>query len=251
MKTLIEIFSSALMQEKPYEGKPGFKIKPSSLGSPCLRKSYYEAAQVKPDYPFDLSGKRRMALGEAIHDMLRDNFLKAKVLIDYYLPGGEIAKDQHGNDNFEFPLKMEDLYIRKAFIDAVFVIDGQLWLGEYKSINLKGFTALMNPKSDHMIQGVTYLYVFNRMLAEGAFSHIEALKGFTKAEGVIFLYINKDDTTMKEFAVREADEFFGSIVKKIMDLKDAYDSKTLPPKTIDWCQTCSFRDKCKNNFNIS
>lgn len=245
---LKKIFIDTLTNEKSYPKKPGFKIKPSSLGSPCMRKIYYDSANVEPDFPFAIEAKRRMKLGDSISSMLHEVFSKAGIIVDYHNPDGS-HQLMFDKVNLEFPLVVPELFISKAFIDAVLIIDGKLWLGEYKSINLRGFTELMNPKSDHMYQGVTYFYAFNKLLSEGAFSHIEKLKGFTKAEGIIFLYINKDDTEMKEFVVTEADEFFGSIVNKILQVKQAYDSKTLPGKTKDWCQSCNWRTKCSKNFN--
>lgn len=217
-----------------------------------MRKIYYSSSGTPQDYPFDISGKKRMALGEAIHSMLHDKFKKAGILVDYYNSDGSINMDWKDStkQDLEFPLVSPELFIKKGKVDAVMIIDGELWLAEYKSINLKGFTSLMQPKSDHLIQAVTYWYVFNQHLAEGKFSHIKELQGFTKAKGVRWLYINKDDTEMKEFIMTEGDDVFRKIVEKIMTVRSMYDSKTLPPKTQDFCYSCPWRNKCKKNQNI-
>lgn len=222
------------------------------LGTPCMRKLYYSAAGVPEDYPFDLSGKKRMKLGDAIHEMLHSVYKQAGILIEYYNPDGSRNKDwkDPAKEDLEFPLSCPDLYIKKGKIDAVLVMDGELWLGEYKSINMNGFAALTAPKPDHTIQAVTYWYVFNLLLSEGKFSHIKELAGFTKAKGVRWLYVNKDDTEMKEFTMTEGDATFTQIVNRITGIKQHYDTKTLPAKTPDYCRTCQWRDKCKKNYNI-
>lgn len=262
MRTLVQIFEQVL--DKPEASTttssttsaktkaPSFKIKPSMLGSKCLRKVYYSSASVPEDYPFDLSGKKRMLLGDAIHSMLHDTFKKAGILIEYYNEDGSINMDWKNPDkeDREFHLVCPDIFIKKGKIDAVMIIDGELWLGEYKSINMKGFESLMAPKDDHIVQAVTYWYVFNKLLAEGKFKHIKELQGFTHAKGVRWLYVNKDDTSMKEFTMTQGDQIFTQIVEKIMKIHGAYETKTLPPKTKDWCQSCNWRDKCNKNFNI-
>lgn len=253
MKTLVEIFNQVLSQDPPRTSTsaPTFKIKPSMLGSPCMRKIYYSSAGVPEDYPFDVDGKKRMLLGEAIHEMLHSTFLKSGILIEYVNPDGTPHKKfGFAEETTEFPLKSPDLFIKNGYVDAIMNIDGELWIGEYKSINLRGFEGLSVPKNDHIIQAVTYWYIFNQHLADGAFAHIEKLKGFTKAKGVKWLYVNKDDTSLKEFSMTEGDQVFTQIVNKIMTAKQNYDAKTLPEKTPDFCRTCNWRDKCKKNFNI-
>jgi CRISPR/Cas system-associated exonuclease Cas4 (RecB family) len=255
MKNLIQIFNEVLdrpgyVRNPNY--KPPFKIKPSMLGSKCLRKVYYSAASVPEDYGFDLAGKKRMKLGESIHEMLSSTFREAGILVDYYKPDGTFQEgwpDKTKPDK-EFPLTCDDLHVKKGKVDAVLIIDGQLWLGEYKSINSRGFGTLAEPKSDHIMQTVVYWYIFNMMLAEGKFSHIKELEGFTKVEGARWLYVNKDDTEFKEFTMTQGDKIFTDIVHKITTIKNHYDQKILPPKTDDWCQSCSWRDKCKKNVNI-
>lgn len=255
MKSLVEIFNKTLMEDGSYKKDkkyvPSFKIKPSMLGSPCLRKIYYSSAGVPEDYGFDLEGKKRMKLGEAVHVMLEDVFKKAGIWVAYKNPDGSVHKKfGFADETEEFPLQCEDLFVKNAYTDAVLIIDGELWLGEFKSINSKGFSTLQQAKTDHMIQAVLYWYVFNLLLQEGKFSHIPELQNFTKAKGIRWLYVNKDDTQIREFTMTEGDAFFSSIVSKIVSIKQFYDTKTLPPKTEDWCRSCNWRDKCKKNFNI-
>jgi CRISPR/Cas system-associated exonuclease Cas4 (RecB family) len=254
MKTLIEIFNATLAdppkKTTSTKTKP-FKIKPSMLGSPCMRKIYYSSARVEEDYGFDLAGKKRMALGDAIHQVLDSTFRKAGIIIDYVNPDGTPHKKfGFAEETTEFPIECQDIFVKDGYIDAVMVIDEELWIGEYKSINLRGFQNLAQAKMEHIIQAVVYWYVFNLMMSEGKFSHIEKLKPFTKAKGVRWLYVNKDDTEFKEYSMTEGDAIFKQIVDRIMAVRQHYDKKVLPPKTPDFCQSCNWRDKCKKNYNI-
>jgi CRISPR/Cas system-associated exonuclease Cas4 (RecB family) len=259
MGKLKDVFIKQLAKERPSDPNyvPKFKIKPSVVGSPCMRKVYYTSAGVKPDYDFPIDGKLRMVLGDSIHHMLSSVFRESGVLIDYHNPDGTYPRQYKGKnldgtvilgeENREFPISFPELYITSGKIDGIVVIDSKLWIAEFKSINQKGFTGLMAPKPDHLIQACCYYYIFNEHLKAGKYSHIKALDGFTQAEGVLYLYVNKDDTQMKEFQVTAQDEFFAQIVQKIINIKAAYDSKTLPPKTQDYCYSCAWRDKCKSN----
>ena len=255
MKNLIDIFNSTLLgNDSPKKTttklKP-FKIKPSMLGSPCSRKIYYSSARIEEDYGFDLAGRKRMALGDAIHSMLESTFRKAGILVDYVNPDGTPHKKfGFAEETTEFPVECSDIFIKDGYVDAVMIIDGELWIGEYKSINQRGFSGLTTAKPDHIVQAVVYWYIFNLMMSEGKFSHIPKLQGFTKAKGVRWLYINKDDTDMREFTMTQGDAIFSQIVEKIMSVRKSYDTKILPPKTPDFCQTCNWRTKCSKNYNI-
>lgn len=259
---LKDVFLKQLAKDRPVDPTyvPKFKIKPSVVGSPCMRKIYYTSAGMTPDYGFPLDGKLRMLMGDAIHDIMAKVLRESGALIDYHNPDGTIPRDFkgknpdgtviYGDENREFPISFPELFITSGKIDGVVVIDGELWIAEFKSINQKGFSGLMQPKTDHMIQACSYYYIFNEHLKAGKYAHIKALDGFTEAKGVYYLYINKDDTDIKEFKTTKQDEFFAQIVQKIIDVRAAYDSKTLPPKTQDYCYSCSYRDSCKKNKNI-
>lgn len=248
MSLLKSIFDKHLSKEKPKTPHSEFRIRPSVLGNKCLRQIFYSATGVSEDVPFPLIAKRRMILGTAIGEMLTNIFVDEKVLVKYQNPDGStIIKD--GKPDYEFPITSPELYIKNGKIDGVLIIEGKLWLGEYKSINQRGFDSLMGPKSDHLIQGVSYLYVFNQLLAEGKYSHIPELKGFQKAEGIRFLYVNKDDTDTKEFVVTNSDQTFEGIVKKIVTIKWHADNNVLPPCTPDYGRTCNCNWKIKSKNN--
>lgn len=243
---LADIFNEQLQtpSKMVYKSKPAFR--PSSLGSPCLRKIFYSYNRVTEDFEFPLNVKRICKLGDSIHEMLSSSFRASGILVDYKNKDGSAPKSKHhpGELDFEFPIKDEDLEV-SAKIDAILLHENKIWIGEYKSINDRGFASLKAPKPDHLIQGTLYYYLFKKALNEGKFNHIKQLDGKTEIAGVKFLYVNKNNSEMKEFTCQANDELFVQIVQKMQIVKQHCESNTLPPKASDWCQSCSWRIKCK------
>lgn len=217
------------------------------LGSPCIRKIYYSYNKSPEDIGFPLANSRIANLGTAIGKMLADAFYKEGIAIKFRKPDGTYEKDYDGSDDFEFRVTSPDLGVKLGKIDVVAVLDDGLWLGEIKSIHDFGYSELKGPKPDHLIQGVLYLYLFNKALKDGEFSHIEELKGFEKANGIRFLYYGKNKSEIKEFVVTTADEVFKLIVTKIQQVKWHSENDVLPPMTPDYCNSCSWKDRCAKN----
>lgn len=251
MGRLIKIIDTELSKQPVSTYKAAPKFLPSQLGTPCLRKIYYGYLRVDKDFPADTQLTKYGKLGSAVGEILAETFRSAGVLVDYHNPDGTLAKSffKEGENNLEFPVKAPDLEI-SAFLDAILIIDGKLWIGEFKTATVKSFADLQRPKDDHLVQGSMYLYLFNAALKEGKFSHIKRLDGFEKAEGVIFLYANKDDLSMKEFTLTEASAVFIKTVEKIIAIKNHINNQTLPPKTADWCKSCPWRAKCAADYKV-
>lgn len=247
---LIEIINKAI-QKPPYKAKkkatPAFK--PSALGTKCPRKLYYSYNKVEQDFYADLQLQTYGNLGNDAHERISRYIRESGVLIDYYNEKGK-SVTRFGSKCLEFPLVDPDLDIKLALIDAVMIIDNKLWLGEWKTIGLKGFNNLVMPKDDHLVQGSTYLYSFMRALSEGAYSHIKELEGFTKVEGIRFLYECRDNGQFKEFGVTEASQVFRHTLAKMGLVKDCTQNGTIPPKVPDWCRSCEWRTKCSKDFKV-
>ncbi len=251
MKSLIHIIDSTFQSThgQPSKSKPAFR--PSSLGSPCLRKIYYSYHRVPEDFGMPLNVLKIMKLGDSIHELISGSLRKAGVLIDYTNPDGSVNKNKSGDgtDDFEFPLKDPDLEL-SAKMDAIMIIDGELEIGEWKSINKDGFKKLKDPKPEHLVQGAMYLYVARVALARGDYSHIKELSGFETIKRVRFLYYCKDTSEMKEYILDDLSEAFAQTVDKMMKVKEHTSQGTLPNKTQDWCSSCSYRNKCAREFKV-
>ncbi len=224
------------------------KFKPSVLGSPCLRKIYYSYNRVLEDFASPIALQKYGDMGDAAGERLARNLRDAGILIDYYDKEGK-TPIRFGKPNKEFPLKDIELEI-SAMIDAVVILENKLWLGEFKTIGKRPFDGLFKPKNDHLIQGSTYLYLFNKALKDGHYSHIKELSRFEKVEGIRFLYECRDNGDMKEFPITEADEVFRQTIAKIFTIKEHTKDGTLPPMTPDWCKSCPYRIKCKNGYKV-
>ena len=229
MSDLKDIFDIQISKPRAAGIKKPPAFKPSALGSPCARKLYYSYHRVPEDFGMPINVLRICRMGDAVHDMLNKIYYDAGVLIQD-----------------EVRLVDEELEL-SAYIDAMFELDGELWIGEYKSINSRGFGYLKGPKPEHNIQAMTYLYVFNKQLKDGKFPKYEKYK---QAVGIKFIYVNRDNSQMQEFTVLPDDELFGEIINKIFLVREHTSKNTLPEKTKDWCNSCPWRQKCEDEFVI-
>lgn len=246
---LTKIMERSLLTQKELNYVPSPKFRPSYLGTPCLRKIYYSYYRVEPDELPNLKGQKIFRVGDALHSMISQIYRDAGVLVDYRNKDGSYRKHISGfGFDYEFPLKDYDLEISSK-IDAVLKIDGKLWIGEWKSCSGKKFMPLKGAMPEHIIQGAMYLYLFREQLKAGKFSHIPELDGITDVEGVIFLYLNKENLDdYKEFAYTDLELPFMNVIEKILKVKDHCSSGTLPPGTVDNCQWCDYKNKCAINF---
>lgn len=251
-KTLKDIYDRSCQRPIPKSSsKSTPTIKASVLGSPCLRKVYYSYNKAPEDIPFPLPNARITNLGTAVGKMLFDALDKEGVVIRFTKPDGTYYTDPFtGEVDYEFRLACPELGVKMSKIDLTLVLDDGLWLGEIKSINERGYKELKGPKGDHLIQGVLYLYLFNKALSEGEFKHIPQLANFTKANGIRYLYYWKDKSELKEFVVpltAVTDDIFKQIVLKIEQVKFYSESNQLPPPAEDYCKTCTYQFRCVKN----
>ena len=264
MKRLTKIIHDYLVESnKPdpnYVPKPSFR--PSSLGSICLRAIFYSYWRVPQDEEMDAGNYKTFQIGDAYHDLLKKWVRANGLLIDYVKPDGKTPVNWFTKEpDPEFPCSDEELQIPKAKIDGIGIIDGKLWVYEFKSINDGGFNGkkypsgfvlppLSQPKLEHLRQAMLYPFLLEQGIARGKYAHIKELEGFTEVEGVIFLYINKNDGEIKEFQVKKSFDFFSEVAHDILEVQEHNENKTLPPKNKKAnCRFCPWESKCKKNFN--
>lgn len=236
---------------RPYKATPSHA--PSSLGTRCLRKIYYAYWKLAIKKPTSAKSARIFRTGDYYEEMLVE-WLKA---IGEHIPyrnkgNGKIPKSKTtGLPDPQFPIKSEKFRIRRGYIDNVGITNKELWLYEIKSSKEEKFKPLKEPMDSHKVQAGIYLHAFNEMLIAGEFDHIEELRGFKKAVGVRYLYVNKDNTDIKMFDWREAD--FASTMKTVKNrltkVNKAIDLKELPKKTKDGCYFCDFSNLCGRDWN--
>lgn len=231
--------------------KPKPRVKPSDLGSPCMRKILYSYLRVEVDNKIDADQKRIFDTGDAFHDMVKTWVKDAGHLIEYRDPKtGEIPTNKWTKKpDSEFPIVVKELDIEKGKIDAIVLLDGKIWIGEWKSSKAEKFDDLKDAQEEHKIQANTYVHLFEYCWQRGDYDHIEELKGHTEIAGVIFIYLNKDNSKLKEFVVTKDDSSLEFVVSKIATLKGYVEKKELPEKTEHYCYFCPWSSKCKREFN--
>jgi len=207
---------------------------------------YYVYTKSPKEKGMDLKSSRIVELGNLVGDHFSAMLRKAGILVDYRNEKGKIPL-VFGKPCEEFPIRSEKLGITFGFIDGVIVKEGVLTLAEYKSIGNDGYTGLSEPKPEHLIQGVTYLKVFNLMLRQGKFKHIKELDDFIRAEGITFLYYNKNTSYIKEFYIPEEDSMatFKEVVDRILYIQALNADTPLPEKTSFFCNGCAYQKRCE------
>ena len=231
-----------------YTPKPGFA--PSALGAKCLRKVYYGYWKIEKDFPINTNSAKIFATGDMYEDLVMGWMKAIEEHIPYLNPDGTIPI-RFGKPDVQFPISSEKWEIKNGLIDNVAVVDGKLWIYEIKSSNEKKFKDQIGPQEDHKYQAGIYFQAFNELLAAGAFAHIKALDGHTKAFGVKYFYINKNNSAMKEYIVQGDTlvHHIAAIDARVALMKGLNTKKELPKKTEDYCFFCNYRLKCKRDWN--
>ena len=243
----------------PLTYTPQPNMRPSFLGTPCLRKIYYHFLRVPQDYGWTVPRIKNFERGEAYGTLLRKWMRATFEMIDYRGKNGKIPLHWKTKEpDPEFPVNAPDLNIKNAKVDDIGIVrdveglkDG-LQVFEYKSINDKGFNRYLDdgPKKEHLQQGMIYAFLLEQNLQDGAFSHIPELDGYTEINGVIFIYLNRESDTedWREFHIEKDSEPFVNVIEKIMKTKAHIEEGTLPAKTEDFCNWCELREKCKADY---
>ena len=239
----------AKLYGKDYKPKP--RIKPSDLGMESLRRIFYSYMRVDPDQKIEAKLKRIFDTGDAYHDMMKTWVKDMGILIEYKDPEtGEIPIDKwSGKPNSEFPVNIVELEVKNGKIDAILLVDGKIWIGEFKSAKDSKWQPIDEPMDDHAMQANTYVHLFEYCLQRGDYAHIKELNGFTEVEGVIYLYINKDTSELKEYVCEKDSSDLDPIVKKIVKIQEYREKKKLPPCACNPKAWCPYNKKCAKNFN--
>ena len=244
-----------------YVPKPN--MKPSSIGTECMRKLFYSYLRVDPDSGWKALNIKMMEKGNEIHTLVRNWIREVPEfkMIDYKSVSKGTVPNHWitGKPDPEFPLTVNALAIRKAKIDDVGFVKGiegikdGLWIFEYKSINAKGYENYIadGPKKEHIEQASTYAFLFEKRLNEGAFDHIPELREEEKVNGVIYIYVNRESDTaeFKEFYIEKDKKVFKRVLNKIGDTLESVKEEQLPSKTEEFCKWCPYKLSCDAEYN--
>jgi hypothetical protein len=252
---LISRINRHLVKEynKPSETKPKPSHSPSSIGTKCYRKIYYQYFRVDKDIPVDSKGAKIFETGKYYETMVMEWIKALGEHVPYLDPvTGQIPLDRDGKTpNPQFPISSKKWGINKGFIDNIAILDNELWIYEIKSCKATKFTGLEEPLPEHLDQVSIYLEAMKEHIKAGDFNHIPQLSQDIKVRGIKVIYINKDTSDLKVFSLEESHvkSNISKLNRKIQKANEFIANKQLPPKTPDKCSFCPFRDKCSKEWN--
>ena len=223
----------------------------SSFGYACLRKIYYSYFRTPKDSPPDAKGGKILQTGIFIEEMVMSWLKGIGEHVPYVCREGEEPKLVNGVVDPQFPISLEDLEIKRGYIDNVSIVNDSLWIHEIKSMNTFKFKNLEEPLPEHLVQVAIYYIAMLNHLKNGDFNHIFQ-KDYPVA-GVKVIYLDKNSSELKVFKL-EPDE----LLEKATEVFEKYDrvkgftvGKKLPPKTEDKCSYCDYRRKCSKEENVA
>ena len=217
-----------LLKEPRYPG-----IHPSQINHSCLLKIYKEMLGDSGISSFDPKTLLIFQLGKYIHDMLQDygeagawgpNYTKEiKINSDLYPLAHQLMIEGHADaDNL---LILDDIPNSPTFEVGL--------VHEYKSMNTNLLSKLTRPKPEHTQQAILYSAVLNRPI-------------------VVYLYFNKNESTMLDFPIPFEPHKWNSIKEKCETLVTHYNNNHYPEGTAGYhCNQCSFVFECSHAKKFS
>lgn len=250
VKSIIEKFLDGKHNPKGRKPSTNYSLSPSMMGDDCLRKKYFSYFKI-PQAPKNLDGILIMESGIGVHDQVQGWLKDVGVAVDYVDPKTGKPPINFGKVDIEFPISIPELLIQKGKIDRIIVLGSEIWIVEIKSVGGRKFTELQEPQFDHTIQGMVYVFGFEKCLAQGDYNHVEKLPKGLPVRGVKLIYVNRDNGQMKEFSLERDEDLFVQICKDVSELSKYILSKELPPPPAGGlCKYCPYPEYCKNNRNV-
>lgn len=190
------------------------KIHPSGLMYDCPRRMTYEISGVSPT-------DKRLHSAETLRIFHTGTFWHTYIQARLYRKGRLVK--------MEVPVISKRLLI-DGRADGIVRFDHDDALLEIKTMNSFGFYKLTAPLEQHLFQASIYAKIL----------------GLKK---ILFVYINKDNSKLKEFLVSRDDEMFDNAVAIINLVKAHVREGTLPDRlcpntTCSRAKTCNYRSHC-------
>lgn len=204
-QTITDLFNNFVDAFTKQRSRKDFFIHVSELYGACPRALYYKLSEVEPtneSVPHDPKTYRTFDVGTFYHAYLQKFLRKSGILTE-----GEA-------------LVLNKKIRLKGHTDGILTINGERYILEIKTINSYGYQKIVR-------NNMPYDY------------HIWQASVYAKELGIkkiIFLYVNKDTSDMKEFLVTENSfaTYQGEAYHKIALVNKAVDTQK-PPKR--WCKT--------------
>jgi hypothetical protein len=206
---------------------------PSSISSPCDRKSIYEINGY-PKEPIPARTKRVFRVGHILHQFVQDA-IAADPTVEAFWP--------------EVGIKAPALGITGHADGLLRFKDGSYEVLEFKTISSRAFKYGDLPKPDHIIQVSLYMKILREHGGTADDGWFDPLGDLLPRARIV--YVSKDDLLIGEYKVLWTDARNQEILDKLATLNGHRDAGTLPErlpmtgsKRHYLCGYCPFQTLC-------
>lgn len=222
-----------LLDEPRYPG-----IHPSQLPHECLLRIFNEMIAKEGRQKFEARQLLVFDLGHAVHAMFQ-SYGREGAWGPVYEPEAKVNGDlqQLAEDlMLEGSADADNILTIDDIPDSPYIYEVGI-IHEYKSSNSNNFEKLTRPKPEHKTQAMLYSAARNRPIT-------------------VYLYLNKDDSNIKDFPVQFDPVLWGNIEAKARRLRQYYDDYQKacleggtpfedPPATVGYhCRDCQYSFNC-------
>jgi len=148
----------------------------------------------------------------------------------------------------EFTLEDEDLKIRARF-DSIVEINKQLYLVEIKSVKERVMEYIMNNGNSDM-EHVKQIHIYFLLIDKNKDREpLKSILNGKKVDNAILLYVNKNNQSLLEFAVRKNNTMINDLKQYVKSVWDHYNQKNIPElqfqaNSPECLYRCQYYDKC-------
>jgi CRISPR/Cas system-associated exonuclease Cas4 (RecB family) len=210
-----------VLEEPRYPG-----IHPSQASTPCLLRIYNEMSEKQAFRTVEARSQLTFDLGKYIHDMFQSYGRRGawgpkynwEVKINAELQQLSADLMLEGSADAENYLLIDDVSPTTAYELKI--------IHEYKSIKKENFEKLTRPKPEHREQAMIYCKALD-------------------APVVVYLYFNKNDSTMVDYPVQFDHALWAKLETKARVLVDYYNREVVPEGTPGfYCNDCAYAYDC-------
>ena len=242
---VIDNFMVASPEDRGKEPKKErLAFRPSGIHK-CAREIYYFLTGEEGSEKNTARSMRILEVGTALHEWIQsevfmeidklDKFpitlLKNEDMPTFGAQGIEYVKE-HKAPPMEIKFldtRWTDKFPISAMVDGAFTFDNMDMLFEFKTINTKDFSMLIEPKKEHKLQGAIYALC-------------------TGIRNVMFMYIDKNTQELKAYIVKYTDEQLDWVVSRMRSIESHVERGEVPAKEVSAnCRWCKYSKACKRD----
>ena len=231
---LSDLTSSIELTEKKNLREPSKKYKPSAMN--CIRNMYFQMTGQKVednDKPYFSIGiaetgtDRHIRIQEAVSHMRENGFDCDYLDVETYIKDFNIEDIDVVRKNGAETLLYNKRYNMSFACDGLIRYKGQYYIIEFKTEGQNKFNRRIYVDDSHLNQASAYSLSL-------------------KLDGVLFIYICRDNLNMKAYLLNVTDTMRERIISKIEQCDLYIENNTVPPKESSYknCTYCQYKNYC-------